>query len=86
MREIVHGPCQLIFASSRFFITPSSMDVTPIHRATHADILYTYITFAQARICFISYYGRFFISRFTESSFTSGEEGGRSLAAQSIYH
>jgi hypothetical protein len=37
MREIVRGPCQLIFASSRFLITPSVWMSPSIHRATHAD-------------------------------------------------
>jgi hypothetical protein len=60
MREIVHGPCQLIFALSRFFITPSVWMSPSIHRATHADRLNTRIKFTQARICFIfHYYGHF---------------------------
>jgi len=61
------------------------MDVT-LHPSRNAR-RHTHIEFTQARICFIfHYYGRFLFSRFTESSITSGEERGRSLAAQSIYH
>jgi hypothetical protein len=64
MREIDHGPCQLIFASSRFFMTPSAWMSPSICRATHADKLNTHIKFMQARICFIfHYYGRFLSDR-----------------------